>query len=746
MAKKLKLQPKPRSKEKIEQVLLENEAKDNFINYSIATASDRAIPDVLTGLKPVHTRLVFGTKQLGLTSDKKPSKSQRITGDVMGKYHPHGESYPALVTLSRPFEHWFPPIEVHGNNDDIIGNKAAAPRYTEARLSPYGDLMTHELSKELVPYEPNYDNTLEMPIVLPVPYPALLINGTKYGIAVGYATNIAPHNPIEALNLMKEYYQNPTMSLDDMLKIMPGPDFPTGGVLIGDPKPYYETGKANFQNKGVIKVTGKNTLVITEIPYMMGHAVIKYVENVLTKIADQKLKGIKKIEDYTDGENNETNIEITFDPKVLTPEQAIAMLERHTDIKQTYNPSWLALDDLTPHVFTLREYLENFTTFQHQLTINRFIIVKRKAERRLEIVQGLLTLQEADRLETIIQMAKASKSKDDFIKQLIESFGYTKRQAEEIATTPIHKLNTVNFKQLIKEEKTLTKTIKDADKIITNKKVRVAYLVKVTEKLLEDLVSNPYYKRRTKLVKSEKTQVILEDILVEDITVTINEFGYIKMYDQLKTQEDTSLTYLNGKDNDILCAFGKSGIMYQLPLKKLSKFSARDKSRGELGNVLFGLPDGEQVLFYCLKTHLEQEKVQMVMISERGLAKRFATKGTSLITTTVRKQTKAYKSKYDNDDLIFVALLTDEEINTATILAVREDTVKHIKCESLKLQGSASGSGAQTFTNKKQDKLDNVHIIPKDVNINIENVEYGNFESSKQELIKENQTFKPINR
>ena len=184
--------------------------------------------------------------------------------------------------------------------------------------------------------------------------------------------------------------------------------------------------------------------------------------------------------------------------------------------------------------------------------------------------------------------------------------------------------------------------------------------------------------------------------------------------------------------------------MYQLPLKKLSKFSARDKSRGELGNVLFGLPDGERVLFYCLKSHLEQENVQMVMISERGLAKRFATKGTSLITTTVRKQTKAYKSKYDNDDLIFVALLTDEEINTATILVVREDTVKHIKCESLKLQSSASGSGAQTFTNKKQDKLDNVHIIPKDINIEIENVEYGNFESSKQELIKENQTFKPI--
>ena len=742
MAKKLKLTPN--KKENIHVVSLSDEMRNSFINYAIATISDRALPNVLSGLKPVHTRLIYGTKKLGLTSDKKPSKSQRITGDVMGKYHPHGESYDSMVTISRPFEFWFPYIHIEGNNDDIIGNSAAAARYTEAKLTPFGDMITEQLSPEIVPYEANYDNTEQMPIVLPATFPALLINGTKYGLAVGFSTNIAPHNPIEAIKLTIAYTKNQKMTLDEMMEIMPGPDFPTGGVLVGNTKAYYETGRGFFKNRGVIEQKDARTLVIKEIPYAMGHAIDNYKEDFLKKMADQKLKGFKSFEDYTDGENNQTNIEITFDPKVLTVEKAIAILEKNTDYEQTYNPVWLALDDLTPHEFTLQEYLEIYTEFQHKITINRFKMELKKARHRLEIVLGLLSLEDPNRLDAIIKLAKQSESKTHLEEELQKQFQYTQVQAENIASTPIHRLNNVNFNALKQEKLELENKIYWANKLIAEKPERIKFIVKQLQNLLKKIEKDPYYQRRTTLIEKETKQQISKELFVEDVTVNINKYGYIKMYDGAKSEEEDTIFNIKTKDNDILCAFGTSGIMYQLPLKKLTKYNQKDKSRGELAETLFELQANDHIIFYTTKSILEQESSQMVMVSKKGLAKRFNTKDTKIITSTIRKQTIAYKSKFEDDSLLFMDIVPNDSIDQLTIMAVKENNVKHIELEGVKLQGSASGAGAQTFYHKNHDDLNEVYLIKKDELLVIQNITYGDFKTEDQPLIKETQAFKPI--
>lgn len=755
-AKKQKKLPKiDLSKEIIKQVDVQVADAKDFLDYGTTVASSRAIPNVHDGLKPIHRYILVAMNDLKLNATAKTIKSQKVEGNVMGDYSPHSGSYSSIDYLTQDYVFQLPPIHGEGNFSTIDGSKAGAARYTEVRNSIYGDMFMKRVSEKLVPYVPNYDGTKRLPKILPVDFPALLINGTKTGIAVGFTSAIAPHNPVDALKSTIAYLKNPDISLKALMKILKGPDLPTGGVLIGDVTEYYETGETKLINQGTIvdSQDDPNTLIITEVPYELGGSVDTYVLNVKKAISENQLPGIKSIDDYSD---DDLKIEVVLD-KGVDHEKAKALLFAKTKLQTNYSLSWMALDNKTPRLYNLLSYMKTYAAFQHSLMIKEFKYEQEKAEKRLNIVEGLVTIP--DVIKELVYAAQHTTGRAELesvltgktsVKGLTHKFNYNAEQAATIASMRIYNLNHVDAEALLKEKAELQTKLTWAIRYTKELDLRTELLIARHEKIMKDLIKDGFKSRKTILRDKSalKEYAYTSEKVVAPITVTIDKYNYIKTTDRLKngTLSDDMIMRYDTTTDDILTIFTDKGNMYQLPTNKLKRLSTRDKSNGDTVYALFtkqGLTPDENVLAYSFRSKLDLETTQAVFISKNGLAKRVPTKDSTLITKTLRSKVNAYKAKSD-DSLYAAYILDSSSFENLDVIAIRGDRSKRIHLLDIKEQSSMTGSGVRTFHQKENNELKLIHIFNNQDQHQVINYNAQDLDVSIQPILKLTQTFKPL--
>lgn len=737
--------------------------KQSYLNYAMTAISDRAIPNVLDGLKPVQRRILYAMNDLKLYPNRDTMKSQRVEGDIMGKYHPHSGSYKSIDLLTHKYEFHLPPIYGHGGFKDIIGNPAAAARYTEVKLTNSGYALVSKSSPKLVTYEPNYDNTRTMPKVLPTSLPYLLINGVKNGIAVGLSATIPPHNPVAALKLVKAYIKKPTINLDRALKILGGPDFPTGGVLFGDVRPYYLNGRGSFINKGVIEdsTEHKNELIIREIPYEMGGAVNGFIENVKELISSNKLPGVIGIDDYTsdiDNDENKTSIIITLQPKV-DKENIKAMLFSKTSLQRSYNPIWMALDNKQPILFNLISYLRYYSNFQNRLIVREFAEIDDLNSKRLNIINALLTIEK--NLKPLIFAAQNTSGKPQLISVLqgVETidglkkkFSYNPEQAEMLASLRIYQLNHINIENLKTEQIEVIEKIKFAKLVQSDNTVRSNILCERIDLQIAHFSKLGFKTRKTELKDGSELTAYQEIENKTDVTISIDRYGYIKTVNRknIPLSEDI-VQVINTSTNDVLSIFTNTGKMMQFPISNLKVYGNRDNSRGDSLHAVFtknGIQPTEQILCVTTKTNLENEKTQLVFISKKGSTKRTPTANSKYITKTIRKSIIAWKPKFENDELILAILVSEDEIdnNNNQIIALSDqNTVKRIKLNDISEMGP-TGSGSNTLIPDKKGigSIDQIYTLDALTSTYVISHMGATIDLMSQPLIKPTMTYKKI--
>ncbi len=509
---------------RIQPLPIEHEMKHSFISYAMAVIINRALPDVRDGLKPVHRRILYSMDELGLQPDKPFRKSARIVGDVLGKYHPHGDSsvYDAMVRLAQDFNTRYPLVEGHGNFGSVDGDSAAAMRYTEARFSKLAAEMMADIEKNTVDFVPNFDETLLQPSVLPARFPNLLVNGSG-GIAVGMATNIPPHNLTETIDALCYLIDNPDATVDELMDYIPGPDFPTGGVIMGRSgiASAYHTGRGRIVVRAKAEIEqlpqNKSRIVVTEIPYQVNKA--RLVERIAELIHDKKVEGISDLRDETD----RTGMRIVIDlKKDVNANVILNQLYKHTAMQDTFGVIMIALVDGEPKVLTLREMLTHYLAHQKQVVTRRTQYDLERAQERLHLLEGLI--KALDNIDEIVELIKSSPNGPEAKARLMARFDFSEKQAQAILDMRLQRLTGLEREKILAEFDELTKT--------------VAYLMSILadEKLLLSIIRDEALEIRRKYADKRRTEItdIIEDIDMDDIIqeeemcVTLTHFGYIK--------------------------------------------------------------------------------------------------------------------------------------------------------------------------------------------------------------------------
>ena len=512
-------------KQNIHHVNLTSEMKDSFIDYAMSVIVARALPDVRDGLKPVHRRILYGMNELGVTPDRAHKKSARIVGDVMGKYHPHGDSaiYESMVRMAQPFSYRYMLVDGHGNFGSVDGDGAAAMRYTEARMSRLAVEMLRDINKDTVDFQSNYDDTEREPAVLPARFPNLLVNGTT-GIAVGMATNIPPHNLNEVIAAIDLVMENPEVTTSELMEVIPGPDFPTGGIVMGKSgiRRAYETGKGSIIVRGRVEIdemkNGKERILITELPYMVNKA--KLIERISELHRDKRIEGITALRDESSRAGMRIVIEIRRD---VSASVILNNIYKMTALQSSFGFNMLAIENGVPKVLSLKRILEDYLEHQKEVIIRRTRFDKAKAEARAHILEGLrIALDHIDEIITIIRAAKA----DDEAKQaLIERFEFSDRQAQAILDMRLRRLTGLERDKIENEYQELLKLIADLTDILA----RPERVLQIIKEELHELGTRFGDKRRTELLVGEVLSLEDEDLIEEEeIVITLTNNGYIK--------------------------------------------------------------------------------------------------------------------------------------------------------------------------------------------------------------------------
>ncbi len=503
---------------------LSKEMKTSFLEYSMSVIVSRALPDVRDGLKPVHRRILYAMNESGITPKRPHAKSARTVGDVIGKYHPHGDTavYDTMVRLAQPFSMRVPLVDGHGNFGSIDGDSAAAMRYTEARLDkPAMDLL-RDLDKETVDFQPNYDESLEEPVVLPARFPNLLVNGSS-GIAVGMATNIPPHNLGEAIDATCVMLDNPDCTIDDLLAVMPGPDFPTGGLIMGREgiREAYETGRGSLTVRSTCRVeegkNGRNSIVISEIPYQVNRT------NLLKKIADlvrdKKLPEVSNVHDGADRHG----IDIIIDLKQnAIPQVVLNKLFKHTQLQVGFGCNMVALVNGVPRTLSLKEIIHYYILHQEEVVERRTRYELAKAEARAHILEGFVTA--LDHIDEVIHIIRNSKTDTEAKNTLMERFSLSEKQSEAILEMKLRRLTGLEREKIETELAELREKITYYKQVLVDKNL-VKKIIK--EELLEIKAKYPS-KRKTKITAAEK-EIDVEDLIAEEgVAVTVTKAGYVK--------------------------------------------------------------------------------------------------------------------------------------------------------------------------------------------------------------------------
>ena len=656
---------------KVMQVEATDELKKSFISYAMAVNVSRAIPDVRDGLKPVHRRILYSMGELGNFSDKPYKKCARIVGEVMGKYHPHGDSsvYDALVRLAQDFSIRYPLVDGHGNFGSIDGDSPAAMRYTEARLSKISEYMLEDIDKETVDMYPNFDDTLMQPRVLPCKFPNLLVNGAD-GIAVGMATNIPPHNLTEVINGVEALIDNPDITVDELMNYIPAPDFPTGGIIMGRNaiRQAYTTGRGSIIVRGKAEIeeteNGRFRIVISELPYGVNKA--RFIMQMADLVKDKKIEGISDIKEESDRDGLRVVVDIKKDANAQV---VLNMLYKKTMLQQSEGIIMLALVNREPKVLNLKEVLYYYVEHQKDVLIRKTKFDLKKAEERMHIVQGLVIA--LAHIDEVIKIIKEADDKDDAKAKLIQNFELDDIQANAILEMKLSKLTSLEVEKLNEEYKELENLIEELNSILASE----AKVLSIIKNNLEDIKNKFGDERRTEISHDLGDINIADLIKKEDVVISKTHQGYIKRMslDEYRTQkrggvgisahrtkeEDFVEDIFVANTHDDLLFFTNFGKVYTLKTYEIPEAQRQAKGRAMIN--LLPLESGEKVNTIISLT--EDTTNNLVMATKQGLIKK-----TKLIEfANIRKNGKIAISLNEGDELIGIMTSTgDDEILIAS--------------------------------------------------------------------------------
>lgn len=703
-------------------VSYEEEMKQSYIDYAMSVIVDRALPDVRDGLKPVHRRILYAMKELNNTHDKPYKKSARIVGEVIGKYHPHGDSavYDAMVRLAQDFNLMVPLIEGHGNFGSIDGDSAAAMRYTEARLAPVAQEILSDIEKSTVPFNDNFDNTLKEPVVLPSKFPHLLVNGVN-GIAVGMSTNIPTHNLQEITRGIIRYIDNPNISVKQLMRTIKGPDFPTGGIISNKKDLYkiYEKGNGTIKIRGKVKVEpsshGKKNVVITEIPYTYSGNKSAFIEKFINQVKDRKIEEVIDIRDESDKDGIRIVLEVK---RGVDIDQFLNKLYTRTPLEDTFGVHMLALVDGKPQVLSLKDMIVHFVAFQKEITLKKYSHLLKKAKERQEILSGLLeatnvidTIIEAIRGSKDVKMAKAClmHGKTDGIQfrtkkaeKQAKTFSFTEIQAQSILDMRLQRLIQLEINELNKELKKLNALIKQYKLILNDEET----LMSVIKEYVEEIGKKYGTKRKTEIDDIE-TEEYVEEIVEEEIQILIDRFGYIKSTEisNIKRMgEDTikeipyTFTLLN---TDKVALFTNKGMFYRIRALDIPKAKILD--RGVPIENLTKMKN-EQIIWVG---KYEELLNGLVLIStKKGFVK--VVNGSEF--DTIRSSIMATKLKEDDE---IVSIIPIKDVPDYVCMITKNDMALKFPFNEIPQQ-KRNSLGVSGLTMEKEDEVHIVYVLNKE--------------------------------
>ena len=689
-------------------VNLTKEMKTSFIDYAMSVIVARALPDVRDGLKPVHRRILYGMNELGVTPDKPHKKSARITGDVMGKYHPHGDSsiYEAMVRMAQWWSYRYMLVDGHGNFGSMDGDGAAAQRYTEARMSKIALEMLRDLNKNTVDFQDNYDGSEREPIVLPSRIPNLLVNGAT-GIAVGMANNIPPHNLAETIDAVKLMVDNPEVTTRELMEVLPGPDFPTGGLVMGKSGIHraYETGKGSIvlRSRTEIETTksGRERIVVTEFPYMVNKT--KVHEHIVRLAQEKRIEGITAVRDESSREGVRFVIEVRRDASANV---ILNNLFKLTQLQTNFSFNMLAIEKGVPKILSLRQILADYIAHQQEVVVRRTQFDKDKAEARAHILEGLLIA--LDHLDEVITIIRNSQTDAEAQAELMARFELTERQSQAILDMRLRRLTGLERDKIQNEYNDLLALIADLADILA-KPERVIAIIKEE---LDESKRKFADARRTELMVGEVISLEDEDLIEEeDVVVTLSNKGYIKRLaqDEFRSQkrggrgvqgtgvndDDFVRDIVSTSTHDHLYFMTNKGRVYRLKGYEIPEYGRTAKGLPIVN--LLKLDEGETIQTVInAKSDQASENNHLVFVTRQGLVKR--TKETEF--KNIRQNGLIALKLREGDELINVFLTTGNEeivIGTKFGYSVRfkEDTIRSMSRMAAGVKGVTLRDGDQ---------------------------------------------------
>lgn len=695
-------------------VNLTSEMKTSFIDYAMSVIVARALPDVRDGLKPVHRRILYGMNELGVTPDKPHKKSARITGDVMGKYHPHGDSsiYEAMVRMAQWWSYRYMLVDGHGNFGSMDGDGAAAQRYTEARMSKIALEMLRDINKNTVDFADNYDSSEREPLVLPARFPNLLVNGAT-GIAVGMATNIPPHNLGETIDAVKLMMDNPEVTTRELMEVLPGPDFPTGALVMGRSGIHkaYETGKGSIVLRSRTEIeetkSGRERIVVTEFPYMVNKT--KVHEHIVRLVQEKRIEGITAVRDESNREGVRFVIEVRRDASANV---ILNNLFKMTQMQTNFGFNMLAIQNGVPKILSLRQILSSYIEHQKEVVTRRTIFDKEKAEARAHILEGLLIA--LDHIDEVIRIIRNSQTDAEAQAELMSKFKLSERQSQAILDMRLRRLTGLERDKIQSEYDDLVALIADLTDILA-KPERVAAIIKEE---LEEVKRKFGDARRTELMVGEVLSLEDEDLIEEtDVLITLSNKGYIKRLDQAEftaqkrggrgvqgtgvKDDDFVRELVSTSTHDHLLFFTNKGRVYRLKGYEIPEYGRTAKGLPIVN--LLKLDDGESIQTIINVEQDRSDEAYLFFTTRQGLVKRTNVAEFS----NIRQNGLKALNLRDEDELINV-FLTDG--NTDVIIGTKYGYSVRFN-ESVVRNMGRSATGVRGVNLREGDKVVGASVV-----------------------------------
>ena len=700
-------------------VYIEDEIKAAYLDYSMSVIVSRALPDVRDGLKPVHRRILFSMSEMGMSHKTPFKKSARIVGDVLGKYHPHGDSsvYGAMVRMAQDFNMRYELIDGHGNFGSIDGDEAAAMRYTEARMAKITEELLADIGKDTIDYRKNFDESLDEPVVLPAKLPNLLLNGAN-GIAVGMATNIPPHNRGEVVDGIIALIDNPEISIDELITYIKGPDFPTGGIINGKQGIYdaYRTGRGKLRVAGRVEIetskTGKESIIVTELPYQVNKA--RLIEKIADLVRQKKITGISDLRDETDRDGIRIVIELK---KGEESELILNSLYKFTDLQNTFGVIMLALVDNSPRVLNLKQVLQKYLEHRFEVITRRTEFELKKARNRAHILEGFKIA--LDNIEEVIRIIRASKDGNIARAELIAKFGFSEIQAKAILDMRLQRLTGLERDKINQEYNELMLLIEELTGILSDDSKIYGIIKEEALKLKEDFGDE----RRTE-IRNARAEISIEDLIKdEEVVVTLTEKGYVKRVaiDTYRSQkrggigvnatntveDDVVKDMYIAKALDTLLIFTTKGKVFSIKVYEIPETGKQ--ARGKLIGNIINLDDDEKVSTIIKVREFEKNK-NLFFVTRNGVVK----KSELTLFDNIKKAGKRAIRLNEDDEVMFIGLTSgsgEDEIFAATKNGIA------IRFSEKDVRSMGTGAaGVRGINLRDEDKIVGAAIISSEMN------------------------------